>query len=108
MVPNDGHDFRADQPGQIEDRARCKITQRADVMHGQQIYAEACVACHGEAGDGGHGGGPTLIAGLPVETIQSVAGAGRNTMPSFGAVYSPSDLRDVATYIVDVLAGKSR
>ena len=79
-----------------------------DVMHGQQIYAEACVACHGEGGDGGHGGGPTLIGGLPVETIQSVAGAGRNTMPSFGAVYSPSDLRDVATYIVNVLAAKSR
>ena len=35
-----------------------------DVERGRQIYAEACVACHGEAGDGGHGGGPTLVAGL--------------------------------------------
>ncbi len=77
-----------------------------DVMHGRTIYAEACIACHGEAGDGGHGGGPTLVEGLPAETISAVATAGRNTMPAFGAVYSPADLRDVATYIVEELAGK--
>jgi quinohemoprotein ethanol dehydrogenase len=72
--------------------------------HGRQLYAEACVACHGEQGDGGHGGGPTLIGGLPADTIVAVANAGRNNMPPFGRVYSDADLRDVATYIVDVLA----
>ena len=72
--------------------------------HGRQVYAEACVACHGERGDGGHGGGPTLVSGQPVETILGVAKAGRNTMPAFGRVYSDADLNDVATYIVDVLA----
>jgi mono/diheme cytochrome c family protein len=74
------------------------------VDHGRQLYAEACVACHGEAGDGGHGGGPTLVAGLAPEAITAVAGAGRNSMPPFGRVYSPADLRDIATYIVEVLA----
>jgi alcohol dehydrogenase (cytochrome c) len=72
--------------------------------HGRQVYAEACVACHGEGGDGGHGGGPTLVAGLSVETIAAVSGAGKNTMPAFGRVYSEADLRDVASYIVEVLA----
>ena len=75
-----------------------------DVEHGRQLYAEACVACHGEGGDGGHGGGPTLIAGLPAESIAAVAGAGRNTMPAFGRTYSDADLKDVAAYIVAVLA----
>jgi quinohemoprotein ethanol dehydrogenase len=75
-----------------------------DVERGRQIYAEACVACHGEAGDGGHGGGPTLVAGLNAEAIAAVAGAGKNTMPAFGRVYSVADMRDVASYIVDVLA----
>ena len=79
-----------------------------DLAHGRQLYAEACVACHGEAGDGGHGGGPTLIAGLPAETIVAVASAGRNTMPGFGTVYSAADIRDVATYIVEELAAKRR
>src|SRR5262245_2859654 len=59
-----------------------------DVARGRQIYAEACVACHGEAGDGGHGGGPTLVGGLTAEAIAAVAGAGSNTMPAFGRAYS--------------------
>ena len=62
------------------------------------------MACHGEAGDGGPGGGPTLIAGLSAETIAAVAGAGRNAMPAFDRVYTANDLRDVAAYVVDVLA----
>jgi mono/diheme cytochrome c family protein len=78
-----------------------------DVEHGRQIYAEACVACHGEGGDGGHGGGPTLVAVLPAASIAAVAGAGRNTMPAFGRVYTEADLMDVATYITDVLAPRS-
>jgi mono/diheme cytochrome c family protein len=77
-----------------------------DVERGRQIYAEACVACHGEAGDGGHGGGPTLVAGLTAEAIAAVAGAGKNTMPAFGRVYSTNDMRDVSAYIVDVLAAE--
>jgi mono/diheme cytochrome c family protein len=85
-----------------------EVDRPVDVDHGRQLYAEACIACHGEAGDGGHGGGPTLVAGLPAETIQAVASAGRNTMPAFGAVYTPADIRDVARYIVDVLAAKPR
>jgi quinohemoprotein ethanol dehydrogenase len=75
-----------------------------DVAHGRTLYAEACVACHGEQGDGGHGGGPTLVAGLPLETILAVSSTGRNTMPAFGRAYTEADLRDVATYIVEVLA----
>jgi quinohemoprotein ethanol dehydrogenase len=75
-----------------------------DVAHGKQLYAEACVACHGEGGDGGHGGGPTLVGGLPIETLVAVAQGGRNAMPAFGRVYSEADLKDVAGYIVEVLA----
>ena len=74
--------------------------------HGRQLYAEACVACHGEQGDGGHGGGPSLVAGQPAETIVGIAKAGKNNMPPFGRVYSDADLKDVAGYVVDVLAKK--
>jgi alcohol dehydrogenase (cytochrome c)/quinohemoprotein ethanol dehydrogenase len=75
-----------------------------DVAHGRELYAEACVACHGEGGDGGHGGGPTLVGGLPTETIVAVSQGGRNAMPAFGRVYSEADLQDVASYIVEMLA----
>ena len=63
-------------------------------------------ACHGEAGDGGHGGGPSLIEGLDNQTIRVIATAGRNTMPGFGRVYSPAEIGDVSTYISDVLGAK--
>ena len=76
----------------------------ADLEHGRQIYREACVACHGEAGDGGHGGGPSLVAGLDPETIRAVAAEGRNSMPGFGRVYSAAEIGDVTGYIVEVLA----
>ena len=76
------------------------------VDHGRQLYAEACVACHGEQGDGGHGGGPSLVAGQPAETIVGIAKAGKNNMPPFGRVYSDADLKDVAGYVVEVLAKK--
>ncbi len=42
--------------------------------------------------------------GLPLETILAVSQGGRNTMPAFGRAYSEADLKDVASYIVDVLA----
>jgi len=91
-------------PGGPGGRPPAAAARPVDVERGRQLYAEACVACHGEAGDGGHGGGPTLVGGLPLETIVAVAAAGRNTMPAFGRAYAPADLNDIASYIADVLA----
>ena len=70
------------------------------------LYAEACIACHGEAGDGGHGGGPALLS-LETEAIRTITADGRNSMPGFGRVYSRADLNDIASYIHDVLAQAS-
>ena len=70
----------------------------------KRLYDEASNACHGEQGDGGHGGWPTLVGGLPVEAILAVAQSGRNNMPAFGRAYGEADLRDVAAYITEVLA----
>ena len=72
--------------------------------NGAKIYRSACVPCHGATGEGGHGGGPTLINGLTVEKIVSVTSAGRNNMPGFGTTYSVAELNDVAAFIRDDLA----
>jgi len=76
--------------------------------NGEKIYKGACLPCHGESGEGGHGGGPSLIAGQTPDKIISVTSAGKNNMPSFAATYSADDLRDIASYIVDGLAKKKR
>jgi hypothetical protein len=49
------------------------------------------VACHGESGAGGHGGGSTLLNDLV-----------------FRDVYPAEQIRDVAGYVNQVLAKKPR
>ncbi len=74
--------------------------------NGAKLYRAACVPCHGGGGEGGHGGGPTLINGLTSDTIVSVTTTGRNNMPSFGGTLTPADINDIAAYIHEDLAKK--
>jgi mono/diheme cytochrome c family protein len=76
--------------------------------NGEKIYKAACLPCHGEAGEGGHGGGPSLITGQSSDKIISVTSTGKNNMPAFAGTFSVDDLRDVASYIVDGLAQKKK
>ena len=82
------------------------VARPVDRGHGETIYKQACVPCHGESGAGGHGGGPSLIAGQTADKIISVTSTGKNNMPAFAATYSPDDMRDIAAYIIDGLAKK--
>jgi alcohol dehydrogenase (cytochrome c) len=79
-----------------------------DRANGEKIYKAACVPCHGESGAGGHGGGPSLIAGQPTDKIISITATGKNNMPAFAANYSADDLRDIADYITQELAAAAK
>jgi len=74
--------------------------------NGAKLYRAACVPCHGATGEGGHGGGPTLINGLTGDAIASVTSTGRNNMPSFGGTLTPADINDIAAYIREDLTKK--
>ena len=56
--------------------------------NGEKIYKSACLPCHGESGEGGHGGGPSLIVGQTSDKIISISTTGKNNMPSFAATLS--------------------
>jgi mono/diheme cytochrome c family protein len=71
---------------------------------GETIYKAACLACHGEKGTGGHGGGPTLIGKLDATQIRIVTTTGRNNMPTFRQIYDANQIQDVSEYIVQKLA----
>jgi alcohol dehydrogenase (cytochrome c) len=77
-----------------------------DQESGARIYKAACVPCHGVSGEGGHGGGPPLLGGLTAERIVSILNTGRNNMPAFSAIYSPAQVKDVASYILQDLGKK--
>ncbi len=80
------------------------VTRAANVENGRKIYRGACLPCHGDAGRGGVGGGPSLVGGLSRDTLLTVATTGRHNMPSFASSYSANELNDVAAYVLNVLA----
>jgi alcohol dehydrogenase (cytochrome c) len=71
---------------------------------GAAVYTTACLACHGEQGEGGHGGGPTLQAMSNVAVVLQVVSEGRNAMPSFNGTLTSQQIRDVAAYVSSRLA----
>jgi alcohol dehydrogenase (cytochrome c) len=71
---------------------------------GLAVYTTACLACHGEQGEGGHGGGPTLQAMKNVSVVLQVVSEGRNAMPAFNGTLSAEQVRDVAAYVSQRLA----
>jgi mono/diheme cytochrome c family protein len=62
------------------------------------------VFCHGEQGEGGHGGGPTLKTLKSAAVVLQTVSEGRNAMPAFGATLTPVQIRDVAGYVSEKLA----
>jgi quinohemoprotein ethanol dehydrogenase len=66
---------------------------------GRLVYQDACVFCHGEQGEGGHGGGKVLVdARDPSFVIQTVA-EGRRDMPSFATALTPDQIRNVTAFV---------
>jgi mono/diheme cytochrome c family protein len=75
-----------------------------DLAAGEQVFRSACVACHGEDGRGGHGGGIDLRNATDFTLVVNIVSQGRNNMPPLGAVFTPEQLRDVAGYVSRTIA----
>ena len=90
------------QSGEQTSAARPQISEDlvADLDNGSVIYDSACVACHGETGQGGHGGGPALSGNQSLSELMLIINAGRNTMPGF-ATFSDQELLDVSTFVAE-------
>jgi quinohemoprotein ethanol dehydrogenase len=72
---------------------------------GKTVYDTACTFCHGEQGEGGHGGGPSLAEMRAVNTVLQAVSEGRKDMPAFGTgTLSAQQIRDVAAYVSQRLA----
>jgi alcohol dehydrogenase (cytochrome c) len=70
-----------------------------DIDSGKQIYTQTCAPCHGERGQGGHGGGVAFAPALDEQQVLDVLSAGRDAMPAFGGTLSVQQMQDVAGYV---------
>ena len=78
----------------------------ANLAAGQRLYEQACVVCHGADGKGGHGAAPSLAALTDLAAMMRTVTAGRNDMPPFGATFTPEQIRDVSTYVLERLTAQ--
>jgi mono/diheme cytochrome c family protein len=62
--------------------------------------------CHGDAGQGGPGGGMPFTDALTVDSIAAILRTGRNNMPEFGSVYTVEDIDSIAHFVVEKLIRK--
>jgi alcohol dehydrogenase (cytochrome c) len=74
-----------------------------DLANGELVYASACLFCHGETAEGGHGGGPSLAELASVGAAIQVITEGRGDMPPFAGALSPEQIRDVAWFVIESL-----
>jgi quinohemoprotein ethanol dehydrogenase len=75
-----------------------------DTMAGKLVYERNCTPCHGENGKGGHAEGAVLPDNIAAQTVMTVATTGRKEMPSFQQVLTEKERRDVAAYVLQMLA----
>jgi len=70
---------------------------------GEQVFKTTCVACHGEDGRGGHGGGAPLDQVTDSALVIATVTDGRGTMPPLGGALTAEQIRAVAAYVVNDL-----
>jgi quinohemoprotein ethanol dehydrogenase len=75
----------------------------ADPEAGKAVYESACTFCHGALGEGGHGGGKSLVDARRADLVILAVSEGRNDMPPFAAALTPAQIRDVAAYVATKL-----
>jgi alcohol dehydrogenase (cytochrome c) len=74
-----------------------------DATKGKDVFMTACMFCHGERGEGGHGGGKPLVDARDPAFVRQIVTDGRNDMPTFGAALTAEQIRDVAAFVATML-----
>jgi alcohol dehydrogenase (cytochrome c) len=90
-------------PAAAPSEAPAALSADALVAQGAEVYQIACVACHGEDGTGGHGGGAPLDQVKDPAAIIAMVTDGRGSMPALAGLLSPQQIRAVAAYVTNGL-----
>lgn len=91
-----------------KDKGKDTSTAKGNPDDGEKVFKGNCLACHGEQGAGGHNG-PNLqqsdIAKDPQKVMERVKKGG-TVMPAFGDLLTDQQIKDVTSYITDVVSKK--
>ena len=72
---------------------------------GEQIFSDNCAGCHGADGGGGNGGPALDDGGFSLkQAIEQITNGGGG-MPAFGGQLSDEEIRDLAAYVLNGIAG---
>jgi quinohemoprotein ethanol dehydrogenase len=71
-----------------------------DLVSGAALYRQTCVPCHGDDGQGGHGGGAPLTEVGALATVSAIVRDGQNSMPPFAAALSAQQILDVSAHVI--------
>jgi quinohemoprotein ethanol dehydrogenase len=96
-----------DPPMPTAAKATTVSVAEADTHAGSQVFTRLCVACHGEEGKGGHGGGPDITGVTSPDVVANTVTNGKNKMPPFSQTLSPNDIRDVSVFVATELGKDS-
>jgi cytochrome c oxidase cbb3-type subunit 3 len=104
--------FQASNGPVLDEKTVTMATEAADIAEGKATYETLCVACH--AIDGGGGVGPNMtdnywIHGATINDLFRVIkfGVPEKGMISWEAQLRPEQMRNVSTYILTELVGKT-
>ncbi|MRI63169.1 cytochrome c [Ornithobacterium rhinotracheale] len=87
------------------------LNREQDLKRGEKLFGQACVACHGEKGDGQ---GPIVVSGaflgvpnykdreITVGSVHHVIMYGRNAMGSYASHFTDDDRWRVAEYVMQL------
>ena len=118
MMPRFGLD-KILETAQIDDTAEYVLSlsgqskDAAAAERGGKIFAEQCVACHGEKGTGNQElGAPNLSAGIWLfgsgkeDVVQSIVTGRGGKMPAWNTRLDPATVKSVAIYVHSLGGGK--
>jgi mono/diheme cytochrome c family protein len=70
---------------------------------GAEVFRTACIACHGEDGLGGPGGGAPLAQVTDPALVVAMVTDGRGSMPPLSSMLTMEQIRAVAAYVTTEL-----